>query len=72
MERARMVLHDGKPVYVEGKKLYEVKYDSALIMRLLASYDPETYGDKRIIEVNWKDWDGDVSKLSPAVLTIAG
>jgi hypothetical protein len=22
----------------------------------------------RVIEVNWKDWDGDVSKLSPAAV----
>ena len=31
---AEMVLHDGRPVIVEGKKLYRVKHDSALIMRL--------------------------------------
>jgi hypothetical protein len=62
---AKLVLHNGKPVLVEGKKLYEVTYDNRLIMKLLASRDREKYGEYKVVEVNWKDWDGDVSKLSP-------
>jgi hypothetical protein len=31
-------------------------------MKLLAGRDREKYGEYK---VNWKDWDGDVSKLSP-------
>ena len=40
-------------------------YDNRLIMKLLASRNREKYGEVKLIEVNWKDWDGDVSKLSP-------
>ena len=62
------VLHNGKPVYVEGKKLYEVTYENRLIMKLLAGRNREKYGEVKLVEVNWKDWDGDVSKLSPAAV----
>jgi hypothetical protein len=61
---AEMVLHNGRPVIVEGKKLYRVKYDTALIMRLLAAYDRETYGETKVIQIDLKDWDGDISKLN--------
>jgi hypothetical protein len=61
----KVVLYEGKPVTVDGKKLYEVKYETRLLMKLLAGRDREKYGDVKVIEVNWKDWDGDVSKLSP-------
>jgi hypothetical protein len=37
-------------------------------MKLLAGRNREKYGEVKIIEVNWKDWDGDVSKLSPAAV----
>jgi hypothetical protein len=62
---AKLALHDGKPVLVEGKKLYDVTYDNRLIMKLLAGRNREKYGEVKLVEVNWKDWDGDVSKLSP-------
>jgi hypothetical protein len=62
---AKLVLHDGNPVHVDGRKLYEVKYDTSLLMKLLAGRDREKYGEYKVVEVNWKDWDGDVSKLSP-------
>ena len=65
---AKLVLHEGKPVIVDGKKLYEVKYETRLLMKLLAGRDREKYGDVKVIEVNWKDWDGDVSKLSPGAV----
>jgi hypothetical protein len=52
-------------VCVDGKKLYEVRYDHKLLMKLLAGRNPEKYGEYKVVEVNWKDWDGDVSKLSP-------
>jgi hypothetical protein len=64
----KLVLHDGKPVYVDGKKLYEVRYDHKLLMKLLAGRNPEKYGEYKVVEVNWKDWDGDVSKLSPGAV----
>jgi hypothetical protein len=62
---AEMVLHNGRPVIVEGKKLYRVN-DTALIMRLLAAYDRETYGETKVIQIDLKDWDGDISKLNEA------
>ena len=52
---AKLVLHDGKPVYVDGKKLYEVRYDHKLLMKLLAGRNPEKYGEYKVVEVNWKD-----------------
>jgi len=63
---AEMVLHEGRPVIVEGNTLYRVKYDSALIMRPLAAYGKETYGETKVIEIDMKSWEGDISKLSEA------
>jgi hypothetical protein len=51
--------------YVDGKKLYEVRYDHKLLMKLLAGRNPEKYGEYKVVEVNWRDWDRDLSKLSP-------
>jgi hypothetical protein len=34
------------------------------LLRLLAAYDKETYGETKVIEIDLKSWDGDVSKLS--------
>jgi len=62
------VLHEGKPVIVDGKKLYEVKYETPLLMKLLAGPDREKYGEYKVVEVNWKDWDGDIRKLSPSAV----
>ena len=42
-----------------------MRYDHKLLMKLLAGRNPEKYGEYKVVEVNWKDWDGDVSKLSP-------
>src|SRR5215471_8342431 len=62
------VLHEGKPVIVDGKKLYEVKYEIPMLMKLLAGRDREKYGEVKLVEVNWKDWDGDIRKLSPSAV----
>ena len=61
---AKSVLYDGKPVVVDGKRLYEVKYGASLLMKLLAARDREKYGETKVIELNLKDWDGDYRKLS--------
>jgi hypothetical protein len=45
-----------------------VTYDNRLIMKLLAGRDREKYSEYKVVEVNWKDWDGDVSKLSPGTV----
>jgi hypothetical protein len=42
-----------------------VRYDHKLLMKLLAGRNPEKYGEYKVVDVNWKDWEGDVSKLSP-------
>jgi len=65
---AKLVLHEGKPVIVDGKKLYEVKYEIPMLMKLLAGRDREKYGEVKLVEVNWKDWDGDIRKLSPSAV----
>jgi hypothetical protein len=64
----KVVLYEGKPVTMDGKKLYEVKYETRLLMKLLAARNREKYGEYKVVEVNWKDWDGDVSKLSPGAV----
>jgi len=61
----KVVLYEGKPVTVDGKRLYEVKYETRLLMKLLAARDREKYGEYKVVEVNWRDWDRDLSKLSP-------
>src|SRR5215469_5342361 len=48
-----------------GKSCTKCVYDHKLLMKLLAGRDREKYGEYKVVEVNWKDWDGDVSKLSP-------
>jgi hypothetical protein len=65
---AKVVLYEGKPVTVDGKKLYEVKYDTSLLMKLLAGRDREKYSEYKVVEVNCKDWDGDIRKLSPSAV----
>jgi hypothetical protein len=47
---AKLVLHNSKPVWVEGKKLYEVTYDNRLIMKLLAGRNREKYGEYKVVE----------------------
>jgi len=41
-----------------------MKYDTTLLMRLLASRDREKYGETKVIEIDLKSWDGDISKLT--------
>ena len=36
----------------------EIPKETALIMRLLAAYDRETYGETKVIELDIKNWDG--------------
>ena len=63
---AKLVLHDGKPVIIDGKKHYEIKYETSLLMKLLAARDREKYGETKVIQIDLKDWDGDISKLNEA------
>jgi hypothetical protein len=51
-----------------ARKLYEVKYATPLLMKLLAGRDREKYGEYKVVEVNWKDWDGDIRKQSPSAV----
>jgi hypothetical protein len=37
-------------------------------MKLLAGRDREKNGEYKVIEVNWKDWEGDIRKLSPSAV----
>ena len=64
------VLHEGKPVIVDGKRLYEVKYETPLLMKLSAGRDREKYGEYKVVEIHWKDWDGDIRKLSPSAVRV--
>jgi len=61
---AKLVLHEGKPVIIAGKKHYEIKYDTSLPMKLLSAGDREKYGETKVIDLDLKDWDGDYRKLS--------
>ena len=60
------VLYKGKQVYIQGEPLYETEYSDALLIILLKANDPERFGDRQRITIDLKDWDGDISKLSPA------
>jgi len=58
------VVSGGRVVMYKGKPLTKKVYDPAMVRFLLAHLDPETYGDKRVVELRLEDWDGDLSKLS--------
>jgi len=58
------VLYQGQVVKHAGKIVTKKVYDPAMVRFLLAHLDPETYGDKRVVELRIEDWDGDLSKLS--------
>jgi hypothetical protein len=60
------VLYKGKQVYIQGEPLFETEYSDALLALLLKANDPERFGDRQRITLDLKDWDGDISKLSPA------
>jgi hypothetical protein len=45
-DRAFRNERDGRPAYFDGKKLYKFKYDTALLMKLLASRDRRNYGEQ--------------------------
>jgi hypothetical protein len=60
----KLVLHNGRPVYVNGSRLYEREYDPQMIPFLLAAMNREKYGERKVVEVSFRDWDGDISKLS--------
>jgi hypothetical protein len=61
---SRPVLYNGKPVYIGGSKLYRREYDSQMIRFLLTAMNREKYGDRKVIELDFTNWDGDISKLS--------
>jgi hypothetical protein len=59
------VLYKGKQVCIQGEPLYETEYSDALLALLLKANDP-MFRDRQTITLDLKDWDGDISKLSPA------
>jgi hypothetical protein len=65
---SRPELHNGRPVYIGGSKLYRREYNSQMIRFLLTAMNREKYGDRKVIELNFKDWDGDISKLSEGAI----
>jgi len=52
------VISGGKVVRDRGKVVMRKVYDPAMVRFLLAHLDPETYGDKRVVELRIEDWDG--------------
>jgi len=60
----RLVTYKGKPVKdpVTGGWLYEVEYDSQLIMFLLKAYDRKRFGDK-IDTTFGPNWNGNLEDL---------
>ena len=65
---SRPVLYNGKPVYIGGSKLYRREYDSQMIRFLLTAMNREKYGDRKVIELDFTNWDGDISKLSEGAI----
>jgi hypothetical protein len=60
------VLYKGKQVYIQGEPLYETEHSDALLIMLLKANNPDRYKDRQTITLDLKDWDGDITKLSPA------
>jgi hypothetical protein len=54
----------GKQVYVHGQPYFEHRHSDSLLRFLLRAYDPERFGNRPVVELNLKDWDGDISKLT--------
>ena len=61
---AKLVLHKGKQVYVDGEPLYEHQHSDSLLMFLLRAYDREKFGDRQVVELKLEDWDGNIDRLS--------
>lgn len=62
---SRPVLYKGRHVHVGGRPLYETEYSDTLLMFLLKGLEPERFGDKQNIKI---DWDGDLTKLPDRAL----
>jgi hypothetical protein len=46
----------------------EREWDSQMIRFLLTAMNREKYGERKVVEVSFRDWDGDVSKLSESCI----
>lgn len=64
----KLRFHKGKAIEIEGRRVYEDRYCSSMIRFFLRANDPETYGNRPIIELNFASWDEDISRLSPGAL----
>jgi hypothetical protein len=64
----RPVLHDGKPVRIDGAILKAREWDSQMIRFLLTALNREKYGERKVIELDFTKWDGDISKLSEGAI----
>jgi hypothetical protein len=62
----RVLFYKGKPVRVHGEIVYEEEFSDTLMVVLLKANNPEKFKDRQTVTIDFKDWDGDVSKLSPA------
>src|ERR1051326_3014907 len=58
------VMYRGKQVHNLGLPCYECRYSDRLLILLLKALRPERYGTQVMEVVCWRDWDGDLSKLS--------
>jgi hypothetical protein len=60
-----VIIRNGKVVTdKKGDPIYEYKRDPATLRFLLQAYDRARFGEVKIIQLDLKDWDGDISKLS--------
>jgi len=48
----------------KGEPIYEYKRDPATLRFLLQAYDRARFGEVKVTQLDLKDWDGDISKLS--------
>jgi hypothetical protein len=65
---SRPELYNGNPVYIDGSKLHRREYDSQMIRFLLTAMNREKYGERKVIELDFTKWDGDISKLSEGAI----
>jgi hypothetical protein len=60
------LFYKGDPIRIHGEIVYETEFSDQLLIFLLKANNPDRFADRQRITLDLKDWDGDITKLSPA------
>ena len=60
------LFYKGEPIRIHGEIVYETEFSDQLLIFLLKANNPDRFADRQRITLDLKDWDGDITKLSPA------